>query len=142
MLCLKKFHCKNELVDTKQISYFFLDLQATWKKWWIKQKLRNWKTRNYSQSIDYSQEKSLDFAVKNDDSSDFEELVVYYSCFYLNFPLYKNSHLQFFGADENGSILLVNFKRFANRNEIWIYLRLHDGRILTLPGKQTLFNLN
>lgn len=43
--------------------------------------------------------------------------------------------LKIYGCDDEGNSLLINMNKQKNRNdEVWLILRLANGKVFTLPG--------
>lgn len=80
--------------------------------WMTKRKIDNWKKRN-RRRIDFHTEKPLN---GNDNNI-------------------KCERYQFVGCEMNGTMMLIDYQITNEQKQAFLYLKLADGRILTLPSK-------
>lgn len=86
--------------------------------WMIKRKIDNWKKQN-KQRIDVYTERPLQQRANNNNNNNEG----------------KCERYQFVGCGTEGTVLFIDYKLTDGQQEACLYLKLADGRILTLPSK-------
>lgn len=84
-------------------------------QWMVKRKIDAWKKQN-KRRIDLYTERPLQCTHDNDNDTECERY-------------------QFVGCETDGTILLIDYKIKNASQEAYVYLKLPDERILTLPSK-------
>lgn len=86
--------------------------------WMTKRKIDAWKKRN-KRHINFNVEKPLRC---NNDSTTNDN---------------RYEHYQYVGCETDGTMLLIDYKISNGQKEAYLYLKLADGRIFTLPSESS-----